>query len=153
MSRVFANGPGDQGSIPGRVITKTWIKWYFIPPCLTLSIIRYVSRIKWSNPGKRGVPSPTPWCSSYWKGSLHVTLDYSRQHTVLYLLGISWHHFQLMKCCWWGMWIGQLNLEVCFLDFVWFGFKAYKSIIVGNLMPNPVYTYIKYIWLVNIFCR
>ncbi len=23
MSRVFANGPGDQGSIPGRVITKT----------------------------------------------------------------------------------------------------------------------------------
>ena len=23
MSRVFANGPGDQGSIPGQVITKT----------------------------------------------------------------------------------------------------------------------------------
>ena len=23
MSRVFANGPGDQGSIPGRVILKT----------------------------------------------------------------------------------------------------------------------------------
>ena len=23
MSRVFANGPGDQGSIPGRVIPKT----------------------------------------------------------------------------------------------------------------------------------
>ena len=23
MSRVFANGPGDRGSIPGRVITKT----------------------------------------------------------------------------------------------------------------------------------
>ena len=22
-------------------------KWYFIPPCLTLSIIRYVSRVKW----------------------------------------------------------------------------------------------------------
>ena len=27
-------------------------KWYLIPPCLTLSIITYVSRIKWSNPGK-----------------------------------------------------------------------------------------------------
>ena len=23
MSRVFANGPGDQGSIPGRVLSKT----------------------------------------------------------------------------------------------------------------------------------
>ena len=23
MSRVFTNGPGDQGSIPGQVITKT----------------------------------------------------------------------------------------------------------------------------------
>ena len=44
-------------------------KWYLIPPCLTLSIIRYVSRVKWSNPWKRVTPSPTPWCSSYWKGS------------------------------------------------------------------------------------
>ncbi len=25
-------------------------KWYLISPCLTLSIKRYVSRIKWSNP-------------------------------------------------------------------------------------------------------
>ena len=25
------------------------------------------------------VPSPTPWCSSYWKGSLLVALDYGRQ--------------------------------------------------------------------------
>ena len=48
--RVFANGPGDLGSIPGRVIPKT-LKWYLIPPCLTLSIIRYGSRVKWSNPG------------------------------------------------------------------------------------------------------
>ena len=24
-------------------------------------------------------PSPTPWCSSYRKGSLRVTLDYGRQ--------------------------------------------------------------------------
>ena len=33
---------------------------------------------------RKGVaPSPTPWCSSYRKGSLRVTLDYGRQ---LYLL-------------------------------------------------------------------
>ena len=33
--------------------------------CLTLSIIRYVSRVKWSNPGKGVAPSATPQCSSY----------------------------------------------------------------------------------------
>ena len=69
---------------------KTWVqpqvelyqrlkKWYLMLPCLTLSIIRYVSRVKWSNPGKGVAPSPTPWWSSYWKGSLLVTLDYGRQ--------------------------------------------------------------------------
>ena len=73
--RVFANGPRDLSSIPGRVIPKTFKKWYLIPSCLTLSNIRYVSRVKWSNPGKGVVPSPTPRCSSYRKGSLLVALD------------------------------------------------------------------------------
>ena len=61
-------------------------KWYLMPLCLTLSIIRYGSRVKWSNSGKGVVPSPTPWCGSYRKGSLRVTFDYCRQ---LYLLYIS----------------------------------------------------------------
>ena len=78
MVRVFVNGPGNLGSIPGRVIPKTQ-KWYLIPPCLTLSIIRYGSRVKWSNPRKGVVPSPIPWCSSYRKGRLRVTPDYGRQ--------------------------------------------------------------------------
>ena len=43
------------------------------------SIIRYVSRVKWSSPGKGVVPSPTPRCSSYWKRSFLVALDYGRQ--------------------------------------------------------------------------
>ena len=51
MVRVFANGLGDQGSIPGRVIPKTQ-KWYLMLSCLTFNIIRYVSRVKWSNLGK-----------------------------------------------------------------------------------------------------
>ena len=45
-------------------------KWYLISPCLTLSIIRYVSRVKWSNPRKGVAPFPTPRCSSCWKRSL-----------------------------------------------------------------------------------
>ena len=72
--KMFANGPGDLGSMPGRVIPKIQ-KWYLMPPCLTLSIIRYVSRVKWSNLRKAVAPSPTPWCNSYRKGSLRVTLD------------------------------------------------------------------------------
>ena len=54
-------------------------KWYLMLHCLTLSIIRYRSRVKWSNPGKGVVPTLTPRCSSYWKGSLQVTLNYGHQ--------------------------------------------------------------------------
>ena len=64
-------------------------KWYLMPPCLTLSIKRYVSRVKWVNSGKGVAPSPTPWCSSYQKGSLWVTLDYGCQ---LYFLFVTWNY-------------------------------------------------------------
>ena len=69
VGKVFTNGLGDLGSIPGRIIPKT-LKMVLDTPCLTLSNIRYISRVKWSNPGKGVPPSPTPRCSSYWKGSL-----------------------------------------------------------------------------------
>ena len=55
-------------------------KWYLVPPCLTLSFNRYISRVKWSNPGKGVMPCPTTQCSSYWKGIHRVVLDYSCQH-------------------------------------------------------------------------
>ena len=80
--RVFANGPGDLGSIPGRVIPKTQ---KMVLDASLLNTQHYKVRIK----GKveqswEGVaPSSTPWCSSYREGSLRVTLDYVRQ---LYLL-------------------------------------------------------------------
>ena len=77
--REFANGPGDLSSVPGQVIPKTQ-KWYLMPPCLTLSIIMYGSRVKWSNPGKGVATSLTFWYRSYKKWSLRVTLDYGRQH-------------------------------------------------------------------------
>ena len=62
------------------------LKWYLIPPCLTLSNIKYVTRVKWSNPEKGVAPSPTPRCSSYWKGSLLDTLDYGRQLLLLFMI-------------------------------------------------------------------
>ena len=71
------------------MIRETWVqsqvalyqrllKWYLIPPCLTLSNIKYISRVKWSNPWKGVAPSPTHWCSSNWKGSFLVALNYGR---------------------------------------------------------------------------
>ena len=39
----------------------------------------YVSRAKWSNPGKGVGPSSTLRCCSYWKGSLLVALNHGRQ--------------------------------------------------------------------------
>ena len=60
-------------------------KWYLIPLCLTISIIMYISRVKWSNPGNVVALSTTPWCSSYWKGSLLVALDYGRKLYFTYI--------------------------------------------------------------------
>ena len=83
VGRVFANGLKDLGSIPDRITPKT-LKMVLDIFCLTLRNIRYVLRVKWSNPGKRVVPFLTPLCSSYWKGSLLVALDYGCQLYLLY---------------------------------------------------------------------
>ena len=79
---MFANGPGDLGSIPGRVIPKTQ---KMVRDASLLNTQHYKVRIKGKvEQSREGVaPSPTHWCSSYRKGSLRVTLDYGRQ---LYLL-------------------------------------------------------------------
>ena len=61
---VFANGPGDLGSIPGRVIPKT-LKMVLDTSLLNTQQYKNVSRVKWSNLGKGVVPSPSPHCSSY----------------------------------------------------------------------------------------
>ena len=82
--RVFANGPGDLGSIPGRVIPKTQ---KMVLDASLLNTQHYKVRIKGKvEQSREGVaPSPTPWCSSYRKGSLRVTLDYDRQLYLLYI--------------------------------------------------------------------
>ena len=75
---MFANGPGDLGSISGRVIPKTQ---KMVLDASLLNTQHYKVRIKGKvEPSREGVaPSPTSWCSSYRKGSLRVTLDYGRQ--------------------------------------------------------------------------
>ena len=51
MVRVFANGLGELGSIPGRVISKTQ-KMVLGATLLNTQHYRWVSRVKWNNPGK-----------------------------------------------------------------------------------------------------
>ena len=83
VGRVFTYDPEDKGSIPSRVIPKTF-KMVLNIICVILSITRYISRVKWRNPGKRVAPSPTPRCCSFWKGSLQVALDYGCQLYFIY---------------------------------------------------------------------
>ena len=88
--RVFTNGPGDLGSIPGRVIPKTKKK---VLDASLLNTQHYKVRIKGKVEGV--APSHTPWCSSYRKGSLRVTLDYGRQ---LYLLMCACKRLCILIC-------------------------------------------------------
>ena len=60
-------------------------KWYLIPPCLKLSIIRYGLLVKLSNQRKGVPPSPILWCSSYWKGTLWVIIAYCHQLYFTYI--------------------------------------------------------------------
>ena len=80
--RVFANGPGDLGSIPGRVIPKTQ-KMLLDSSLLNTQHYKVRNKVKVEQSREGVAPSPTHWCSSYRKGSLRVTLDYGRQ---LYLI-------------------------------------------------------------------
>ena len=79
---MFANGPGDLGSIPGWVIPKTQ-KMVLDASLLNTQHCKVQIKGKVEQSREGVAPSPTPWCSSYRKGSLRVTLDYGRQ---LYLL-------------------------------------------------------------------
>ena len=91
--RVFANGPRDLGSIPGRVIPKTQ---KMLLDAILLNTQDYKVRVKWSNPGKGVSPSPTPWCSSYRKGSFRVAnfllLYFIIAYTLLVLNRNTWNH-------------------------------------------------------------
>ena len=123
VGRVFAIRLDDQVESYQRLK-----KWYLIPPCLTLSIISYVSRVKWSNPGKEVAPSPTPQCSSYWKGSLQVTLDYCCQLYYLQLIEV------ITFCCY-----SKKKDDMIPFPFNenQFSFFVADHLLVGQLCTNP----------------
>ena len=94
--RVFANGPGNLGSIPGRVIPKT-LKMELDTTLLNTQHykVRFKGKVEQSREWS-SAPHPTPWCSSYRKGepsghprlwSLNFYLYiHTHTHTYIYIV-------------------------------------------------------------------
>ena len=94
-----------------------WLKkWYLMSPCLTLSIIRYGSRV---NPGKGVAPSSTPWCRSYRKRSLWVTLDYGCQ---LYLFIYRYMCRTIVRSTW------NFEFIILILNLLWHNIKHFSHL-------------------------
>ena len=84
VSKVFANGPGDLGSIPGWVIPKT-LKMVLVTSLLNTQQYKVHIKGKVEQSKERSSAPLTPRCSSYWKRSLLVAIDYGRANFTLLL--------------------------------------------------------------------
>ena len=74
MGKVFATGPGDRGSIDAALLTTQHYK------------VKIKGKVKQSR--EVIAPSPTPRCSSNWKGSFRVT------NFTFYLLCYTYRSFK-----------------------------------------------------------
>ena len=84
MVRIFTSSRRDQVFIPQLSHTKDS---GMVLDASLLNTQHYNVKIKdnWSNPEKGVVSFPTYRCSSYQKGSLQVTHDYSRPTTYVFI--------------------------------------------------------------------
>ena len=57
-----------------------------IPPCLTLSNIRYISRVKWCNPGKGVAPSLHLGLVAIEKGAFWSSLTMVANFTMIVII-------------------------------------------------------------------
>ena len=96
IRRVFANGPGDRGSLPGRVILNTQ-KMVLDAPLLNTQHYKVQIKVKWSNLGEKVASFLTPWCCIYWKRSIRVVLDNGRPTYIYITLYIFINSFRLIK--------------------------------------------------------
>ena len=79
--RVFGNGLGDWGSIPGQELPKTQ-KMVLDAFLLNTQYYKVWIKGKWRNPGKVVAPR----YSSYWKGTLQVALNYGWPTYLTYII-------------------------------------------------------------------
>ena len=89
MVRVFAHGPGDLGSVPGRDIPKTQ-KMVLDAALLNTQHCKERIKGKVEQSRERSSAPPTPWCSSYRKRSLPVALDFGRKLHYIYIYIFVW---------------------------------------------------------------
>ena len=92
VSRVFANGPGDLGSIPGHVIPKT-LKMVRDTFLFNTQQYKVLSRVKWSNPGKGVAPSHT----SIEKGAFCFICKQMTDVKLWLLYSNTWNHLTVCK--------------------------------------------------------
>ena len=119
MIRVFANGPGDLGSIPGHVIPKTQ---KMVLDTTLFSTQHYMVRIKgkveqsweWSS-----TPPHTPRRSSYWKGSLWIALDKSHQLYLLCYLCLSIFSTKFLILSIWPWTSSNYSFRYVLVSFIW----------------------------------
>ena len=109
LPRVFANGPGDLGSITGRDIPKTQ-KMVLDAISLNTQHYKVLSRVKWSNPGKGVAPSPTPRCIE--KGSFGLPSTTVANFIYIYIYiyiniyiynwkkNLTDYHLDIINFCW-----------------------------------------------------
>ena len=88
VGRVFTSSPRDLGSIPGRVIPKT-LRMVFDTSLLNTQQCKVRIKGKMEQSREKNSAPLTFWCSSFWKGSFLVALDYGRQLYLLYIY-ICW---------------------------------------------------------------
>ena len=128
--RVFANGPGDPGSIPGRVIPKTQ---KMVLEASLLNTQHYKVRIKGKvEQSREGVaPSPTHWCSSYRKGSLQVALDYGRHLYFLLIYNcVCRVHSSASICIFCAPIPVQLTSSTIYLHLLWYITYKYMCVLL-----------------------
>ena len=141
--RVFDNGPGDLGSISGRVIPKIQKKVMDA----ALRIWHYQVRIegKWSNLWKVVVPPPTLSGSIYWKGRLWVSLYFSQ---LIYLCINIYIYININVFMWMyaHMYVYMyININICIYIYIYMGVYIYVRVCVYNIY---IYIYI-YIYIFN----
>ena len=76
QSDSFCQWPGRLGLNHRSGHIKECKKWPLIPPGFTLSITKYVSRVKWSNLVNGVAPIPKLRCSTLFKKEPWVNLNY-----------------------------------------------------------------------------
>ena len=167
--RVYANGSGDLGSIPGRVIPKTQ---KMVLDASLLNTQHHKVRIKGKvEQFREGVaPSPTPWGSSYRKGSFRVTLDNGRQLYLCFFSSFTSSYDILLKivlliplkyhtgnrnCRLLELILLRLNLEVPIFHCSWGGrLVALVGVcIVWNLEPLASDSQSSHKWIPHIICQ